>query len=267
MFYFNNGEEQDTTLFKENFHNYMITSAIITLCCSLPSVISAKSRPKIPPSISQQNIQQYNITLRGSLKMIFRNYSFISLLISFACINGFYLFYSITINDYLEVYFISDSMTSYLIIGSFLGGIVGSIILSILVDRIRTYKIMFIILNSLVVLLFALLLTFFEIFNLHEDKLDHVWLIAGFALYGLFMMPLISISMDLVCELTFPVRESIPLGIILSASHLTGLFSTFLIDVVFLKYDLPKYLPNLYSLGLLFISLISLILFKGIYKF
>lgn len=246
------------------FRNYTIAGAIITLCFCFPSILLMKSKPDIPPSVSQQNQKEYDYTLFESVQKCINRKSFVFLLCSFTCTNGFYYFYPVIITDYLKNYNISFFTTSYLVIVSCLGGLVGLIVLSILVDIKRMYRLPSLFLNFIMISVFIFITFFMEYFKVEENNknLFNVLLLISFGLYGFCLIPLFSIAMDFACELTYPVGESVSSGLMYSSSHLLGFLSTFLIDFFLTQFKEYKFLPNLYSIMLFAISLIFVCLSK-----
>ena len=79
--------------FKSKMVTYLTTEAIISVVICLFVVLFMRSKPKIPPSKSQNHYQSPPIW--DCLKLMIKNKNFIKLLISFTCVLS-----------YLNVYYI-----------------------------------------------------------------------------------------------------------------------------------------------------------------
>lgn len=222
-----------------------------------------KSKPKIPPSISQETQKTYNLSMKESISTLFRNKAYILLLISFTCTNGFYNFYPVIIENYLHNYSITSEKISYIFIFTLTGGLFGSFALSYVVDRLRIYKFPCIILNGLMIFSFSVFTALLEIYNNHHHDLDVFVLITCSIFYGFCLMSLFTVSIDFSAELTYPIGESISIAMMNIFSQTAGAASTYVVDYFLKNLTEYKLLPNLYSLSLFVISLLALLLIKG----
>jgi predicted MFS family arabinose efflux permease len=261
--YFNEENRATEELFKDAFKSYSVAGAIISTGCSILSILLMKSKPRIPPSISQQTQKSYNFSIKNSIAKIFKNTSFILLLISFICINGFYNFYPVIINDYLNVYFINQKEISYIFIFCLTGGFIGTFVMSFIVDSLRIYKFPCLILNGLMIFSFSIFTALLEMFNDTNENLQAFILIICSIFYGFSLMSLYTLSIDFACELTFPIGESISISLMHVSSQTAGAASTFLINYFLTTFQRYKFLPNVFSIGLFVISMVALFFIKG----
>ncbi len=222
-----------------------------------------KSKPKIPPSLSQQTQKSYNLSIKDSLTNLFNNNSYILLLISFTCTNGFYNFYPVIINDYLSNYFINQTAISYIFIFTLTGGLFGTFTLSIIVDRLRIYKFPCLIMNGLMIFSFSISTALLEMFNDTHENLDTFILIICSTFYGFCLMSLYTLHIDFACELTYPIGESISIATMHVFSQTAGAASTFLVNYFLTSYERYRFLPNFFSIGLFVISMFALFFIKG----
>ncbi len=265
--YFNTEESHTPAVFKLIFRDYCLTGAIVSMCCCIPSILLMKSKPNIPPSLSQQTILIFDLGLKESLVKLYNNKAFILLAISFACTNGFYNFYPVIINNYLSVYFIESKVISYIFVITLTGGLIGSFIISYLIDKYRIYKFPTIILNILMIFSYGLFTILLEIYNAESPGLNLFILILCCIFYGFCLMSIYSVCLDFGCELTYPVGESISLAIFHLFSQLSGSISTYIEDYFMTEMKGIKYLPNVYCLILFIISLFCIFIVQGNYIF
>ena len=259
--YFDKNDESSE--FMRKFQNYAFTGALVCLCSCVPSILLMKTKPNVPPSISAQTQREYNYSIKESIKQLFDNKCFVCILISYSTIFGFYVLYFVTANNYYTVFGIESKTISYLICLSNFTGIIGSLIFSYLVDRVRYYKKLFVTFNSIIVIIFFYMMIYLETYF---SKDNIIILYICFGLYGFCLIPLYSITLDFVCELTYPIGESFSIGILRAAGQVVGFLSSFFIDLFLENLSEYKYVTNVFCITLFIISLISLILLKGDYN-
>jgi Na+/melibiose symporter-like transporter len=257
--YFNN----EVTNFKEVFQQYVLTGAIITLCCCIPALLFMRTRPRVPPSISSQKFNEIinHGDLIENMKSLFNNKSFICMLISYSAINGYYFIYFVTANNYYSIYDIDQTTVSYLLCISNICGLICSILFSLVIDNIRHYKKIFVTLNSFLLVVFIFMTIYFETIYTKDNI---IILYICFGLFGTCLIPLYSIALDFVSEITYPIGESFSIGTIRSTAHIVGFISTYIIQILLEHLTEYKYLPHIYSISLFVISLIALGVLKGI---
>jgi len=133
-------------------------------------------------------------------------------------------------------------------------GLVGSAIAGVLIDKTHWYKagILLCLVGSIGA---GLLLTL----SFHPN--NFVLIAIGGALLGLTITPVIPIGLELSCEISFPLGEAIPNGLLLCSGQFTGigliLLMSWLIDS-----GRPEY-PNYITLGCFGISLLATLAFTG----
>lgn len=99
---------------------------------------------------------------------------------------------------------------------------------------------------------------------------DNFWpLLFSFCLMGFSVLPLLPVMMENCAEITYPVPEEIPMGILFAGSNILGLGFIFalqyLIDVD--PFGPPPFLPsNFFIIGILLLAFIILLFYKGEYK-
>jgi MFS family permease len=129
--------------------------------------------------------------------------------------------YGTIINEYFSRYGLLDSQTSYISAIANLIGILGSISVSILIDKFKNYRKTLLSLSILGMfshLLMTILLEFYEKYAL--IILLILWTLCSFSI-----VPIFTCSMDFVVELTYPVGESISGGLIMMVNQITGILA------------------------------------------
>lgn len=157
-----------------------------------------------------------------------KNKSFRALLICTTGIVGYFNIYGVVINEILDKYKITPNQTSILGIISNLSGLIGSVLISILIDKLRKYKKVFIIINCLsIVFHFAMTV-------LLEVTPDNAFIIAMilWTSVTICIIPIFTIGMDFVVELTYPVGESISGGVIMTFNQLSGIFGVRILIII-----------------------------------
>ena len=156
-----------------------------------------------------------------SLKMMFKNRNFNYLLGSITCIMGFFNLYGTVLNKYFALYKVTNLQTSIIGGVSNVLGIVGSIVISVIIDNIKKYRKPFLILNIIGFVAQVLITILCEV--LEDDAFILVVILWSFLAFS--VLPIFTISMDFVCELTYPVGESISGGLIMACNQISGILS------------------------------------------
>jgi Na+/melibiose symporter-like transporter len=203
--------------FKQGIFSYLKAEAIISATLCIPVILFIRSRPKIPPSISQSDYK--SPPLWECMKLMMSNKNFITLLIMFTCIMGYLNIYGTIINSYFSKYRLTDDETSF-IAGTANGvAITASIIVSIIIDKYKIYKKALLFL-SLTGLVSHLLMTIS--IEVYEDK-AWVFLLIFWTICSSTIVPIFTCSMDFVVEITYPVGESISGGFIMMVNQIVGI--------------------------------------------
>jgi len=152
---------------------------------------------------------------------MFRNKNFILLLISFTCILGYFNLYGTILNELFTKYSLSEKEMS--LIGGFANclALIGVLLISALIDKYKKYRISFLILNTIGIFShIGMTLALEYIKNNLFLYITVLW-----SLCSISILPIYTCSMDFVCELTYPVGESISGGLIMISSQISGIIS------------------------------------------
>ena len=215
--------------YKDNIEKYLYTEMIINGIFCLPTLILMKSKPSIPPSNSQNNYQSPPII--DCIKILFKNKSFILLLINFTFIMGYFNLYGTVSNSLYSMYKLNDDYISYVVGTANIAGILSSLLVSAIVDKYKNYKQIFIILNIIGIIFHGICTLFIELF---EDYTFIILIVCSTFCYCC-ILPIYTCSMDFVCELTYPVGETISGGIIMTFTQISGIIivtKKFILDFI-----------------------------------
>jgi hypothetical protein len=136
---------------------------------------------------------------------------------------GYYTLFVTIGEDYFSLYTEKGDDVSALMGFSNLAGILACIIVSTVLDKVRKYRLIFIILNIAAIVVHILLTTLLELTSGHGFLIVYIlW-----CLVSSLTLPIFTCSMDYVCELTYPVGESITGGLIMSLSQISGLLAVY----------------------------------------
>ena len=152
-----------------------------------------------------------------------KNGSFIKLSIATTFTLGFFNIYIVIVNEYFSYYGLKQKEITIISAISYSSGVIGSVFLSIVADRTKKYKLILIVLNIVLLLnhfVMTILMEFVQGHNFYFILVLIVYGITGFSL-----LSLITISVDLACEITFPIGESLSVGFMISCSRVLGFAS------------------------------------------
>jgi Na+/melibiose symporter-like transporter len=163
---------------------------------------------------------------------MFKNKSFITLLISFTCILGFFNLYGTIGVTYFGMYTRKGEDVSYVVGVANFAGIIGCIIVSVILDKYKTYKKAFLILNIIGIISQILLTVLLE----EVEGYGYILLFILWTMVSVTVLPIYTCCMDFVCELTYPVGESISGGLIMSCTQISGIITVY--KIIILDFDM-----------------------------
>lgn len=218
-----------------DMNKYLVAEAIIVIIFSIPAILLFKSKPKYAPSVSQNNMVVPDF--KSSIQMLVKNRNFMCLFCAFSIIVGYFNLMGTILNQFLAAYSITTTQTSIVGgVGNFLG-ILGCIFSSILIDKEKNYKKVFLILLSVGLGSQVILTIAAEFISVSYSFF--LWLIC-WSLLLLAAVPCYAIGMDYVCEITYPIGEIVSGGFIMAGSQLVGIGQTYLsnyfLDVLNMRY-------------------------------
>lgn len=229
-----------------------LSSAVGLLGCFL-----FKEKPDNPPSLtelmriendenSQTQTEKINKSIMADILKLFKNKQFIILLIYFSVFVGFFTFFYSIVNDIFEKYHFEDKDLANKVSGlANFAGILGNLSFTIFASNTRKVKLLLIIIN---ILFFINFLGFTLLLSLNV-KSEWVYYITFFIIGGL-NTPAFVLSIDLSCEICYPINDTTIVGILFVVSQIVG-------------YAFTAFLSSLLNSSLIiFVNIIVLILFS-----
>jgi FLVCR family feline leukemia virus subgroup C receptor-related protein len=213
-----------------------------------------RNKPKFPPSYSQQTYKI--LSLKEGLQSLKKDTNFIKVLISLTCIVGFINIFGTIFNSYMALYKIKDSTASYTAATANLVGIIAALFVGNIIDKSKKYKYAMIICNIISLCTFIVTLILMETIN--QKYLSIISFICYTLIIG-FSVPIYTSGMDFVCEITYPVGESISEGVIMTFNQIMGIIGILICDSFRLYLKQYKFLTNLFCIILFIISCVTLL--------
>ena len=155
----------------------------------------------------------------------------------------------------MALYKIKDSTATYTAAIANLFGILTALIVGAIIDKFKKYRLAMIICNISSLVVFIITTILMEVIK--KKNLG----ITSFICYTLIIgtaVPIYTSGMDYVCEITYPVGESISEGIIMSFNQIMGIVGIIICDSFRTYLKKYKFLTNLFCILLFIISLFSL---------
>ncbi|KAL4450799.1 hypothetical protein ABPG74_011641 [Tetrahymena malaccensis] len=209
---------------RDQVYQLMLWQAVTMTIAIVPCVIFFREKPPTPPSHAAE---AEKMSFKESFVVIFQNKDFIKLFFAFGCVLGNFNSIATLINFYLEQFGFSSDETSYFGAMFIVSGLIGSGILSVIVERTSAYK--------KVMTITCLISIFTYGLQMGMLVLENFWLLMiAIFLMGFFTTPLIPISMDFACEITFPISEPFSSGLVLASGQL---FGSILVRLIEQKYN------------------------------
>ena len=237
--------------YKDEFYDYVFWEFILVAILCVPTFFFIYSKPKEAVSYSQKDYK--SPPLKESLKLLFHNKNFVKFLICSTCIIGFFNIYGTILNPYLALYDISDDDASYAAAAANGFGILSSLIVSVILDKSKAYRNTMVILNIFGLLFMIVLTVLLET----VDSKPFIQAIVLFSCIIAFIVPIYTTGMDYVCELTYPVGESISGGLIMCFNQLSGIIGILIADVLIHHCEEYRYLTNILAILMIAGSLVA----------
>ncbi|EAR83953.1 MFS transporter (macronuclear) [Tetrahymena thermophila SB210] len=228
-------------------YDLMLIQAILITACCIPTVIFFREKPPTPPSHSA-SVEKSKFS--ESMSILIRDKNFIFLYIYFGCILGNFNSIATLINFFLEQFSYSSDDTSYFGAVFIISGLIGSAILSIVVEKYQKYKLVIIISTVTSILSYSLAMGVLSIENFSLQ-------LVSFFLYGFFATPLIPLSLEFACEITYPISETIGSGLVFKSGQMFGVLQI-VISTEVIQIDSQNNVYICMALGL-FLQILGLV--------
>ncbi|KAL4430218.1 hypothetical protein ABPG74_014777 [Tetrahymena malaccensis] len=197
---------------RNQIYDLMLVQAIVITACCIPSIIFFREKPPTPPSHAA-NTEKTNF--KESMPKLVKDKNFLYLYISFGCILGNFNSIATLINFYLEKFTYTSDETSYFGAIFIVSGLIGSAVITSIVEKNHRYKFVMIVTSILSIFCYSFMMGVLPVENFGLQ-------LFAFFLYGFFATPLIPISLEFACEITFPISETISSGLIYKSGQLFG---------------------------------------------
>ncbi|KAL4430217.1 hypothetical protein ABPG74_014776 [Tetrahymena malaccensis] len=230
-------------------YDLMLIQAIMITACCAPTVIFFREKPPTPPSHSA-SVEKSKFS--ESMTILIKDKNFILLYIYFGCILGNFNSIATLINFFLEQFSYSSDDTSYFGTVFIISGLIGSAVFSIIVEKNQKYKLAIIISSIASILSYSLTMGFLslDIFSLQ---------LIAFFLFGFFATPLIPLSLEFACEITYPISETIGSGLVYKSGQMFGVLQI-VISTEVISIDSQNSVYICMALGLI-LQILGLIFF------
>ncbi|XP_066259987.1 uncharacterized MFS-type transporter C09D4.1 [Euwallacea similis] len=227
--------------------------AILTSIILLLMLLFFKNAPPTPPSYAAQQQAEESVDFKQSLINLFKNRSFVLLLMAYGINVGVFYAISTLLSDIiLRFYEGAEQDAGRIGLVITVAGMVGSVCCGYILDRSRKFKE-----TTIVVYAFSLIGMLIFTFTLNKG-LYVVYLVSGFL--GFFMTGLLPVGFELGSELTYPEPEGTQAGLLNAASQVFGIGFTNMYSKLF--YDNNDTWANIsmcisLAVGLFMISCVS----------
>ncbi len=187
-----------------------LVSAVLLLL-----ILFIRDKPRHPPSraAAVQNTQDYSTSLKNLLKS--KDYLLLLLSVSmgYGCLISFFA----TVEFYVHPFNFSNNaqIVSLLLSAATVFGLLGSVFMSWMVKRSMQFK------KILVICYLAGAVEMVMIYFSFEAHSLHLVAVTG-AFVGFFILPATPLTLQLGCEIAFPVKEATVAGLLLAGAQVTG---------------------------------------------
>ncbi|XP_056641818.1 uncharacterized MFS-type transporter C09D4.1-like [Diorhabda sublineata] len=204
-----------------------ITGAIIFLIV----VLFFRSKPKLPPSISQlqllTQLEENKSRFWKDCKLLMKNRDYIIILVVFGIVNGLWNAFAIVINTFYIHYF-PDGETDIGIISLvtiIFGGCIGSVVFGFILDKTHQFK-----KTTLAVLACGTITYIFYVISMVLQL--RIATFITIPLFGFFIASTLAIAFEYTIEVTYPIPESVSCSILNAFIFLCAIIATFIIEAV-----------------------------------
>jgi len=211
---------------KQQIFNMLFFMAILGSALVAPTFLLFQTKPKIPPSKAAES---KSISYTQSLKMLFRNKNALILIFGGSLIIGTNMTIAAVLQLILKPFDFTNDTVGYCITFSIILGLPSSLIVGGFVGKTKKYKL------TVVSVGIAATLSLAAIALAAQTK-DALIMKIAFCVFGLAVNPLYPITVEFLCEVSFPVAEVMVGGIFYTLSQLLGTAESFGADA-FLEED------------------------------
>ena len=233
---------------KTQVFNLMLVEAILCSGVFIVILVGFSDKPRVPPSISAGQSRQ---PFRPALKAVFRNKSYLLLLVAFSMAQGAQGVITALISLISTPYGFS-SLDNSIFGGLFLlVGLIGAGVFGAIVTHLKKYKT-----TCIIACIGAVGSLLFLVFTLQIKSM--IISCIAVSVLGFMLNPIIPISYELAIELTYPIGEAMTGGILNCGGQVLGIVG---IGLSYVLQNQPIIICIICAAGLA-IGVISLVLTK-----
>jgi len=207
---------------KKQVYNMLFFMAILGSVLLAPTFLLFKNKPKIPPS---KAAEAKSVAYMKSLIMLMKNGRAMVLIIGGSLIIGTNMTIAAVLQLLLKPFNFQNADVGYYITFSIVLGLPSSLLVGYIVNKTKKYKATIVSLGvgatlSLVAIMFA-------------AKTENAIIMGvAFCLFGFIVNPLYPITVELLCEMSYPVAEVMVGGIFYTLSQVLGTGESFGADAL-----------------------------------
>lgn len=204
-----------------------IAGAIIFLIV----VLFFRSRPKLPPSISQlqllTQVEEDKLKFWKDCKLLMKNRDYLIILAVFGVVNGVWNAFAIVINSFYTHYFPNGENDIGIIslVTIILGGCIGSVVFGFILDKTHQFK-----RTSLTVLACGTITYIFYVISIVSEA--RIATFITIPIFGFFIASTLAIAYEFTIEVTYPIPESVSCSILNAFIFFFAIIVTFIIEAV-----------------------------------
>ncbi|CAG9325767.1 unnamed protein product [Blepharisma stoltei] len=233
---------------KTEIGNLMLIEAILSTISFILVVFCFRAKPKTPPSSSAE---VERVDFRQSLPILLKNKNYLLLLIYFSAGIGTQNTLATIIELIGKPYGFSSAAVSLFAALSITFGLIGDAIASKIVTKMLKFKLFCLIIGCLSIIAFGIFTLTLPIGSIAITAIS-------ICLVGFLLMPMLPISYELGCELTFPIGEAMAGGLLNCGGTIFGILE---VGIAYLLNNQPIASCIICIIGLL-IGTVSIFLVK-----
>ncbi|KAI9494405.1 major facilitator superfamily domain-containing protein [Zychaea mexicana] len=204
-------------------YNFLFV-ACFTTAFAIPAIFIPR-KPKTPPSYSASNKNVRQIPFWQSIRMLFTNFQYIIIWLSFGVMCGLFSTISSLLAQILLPYGISEDDAGIAAVALIIAGIVGAVASGIFIDKTQKHV--------WVLKSFVPVVGFMYLALLMVVKPDNYGAIVGIcAIMGFFTFSLLPVALELSVECSYPVSESISSPLLWLCSQILAFVFTISMDAL-----------------------------------
>ncbi|CDW79334.1 UNKNOWN [Stylonychia lemnae] len=199
---------------KDAFMEYLLVQNIMVTILSIPILLTAKDKPKNPPSLSAMRIEP-KLQFGKEIKNLVSNKSYLLLSGTFTFLYGIYTSLGAVVSSVTTPFGFNAVDNSIFGATFIFFGVVGSFFFGVMLDKTAKYKFIVCLTSTLACCFISL-----AFWTLQSENV--VLFSVNLACIGFFVIPIIPTSYAFAVELTYPVPESISNGMMIMVSQIFG---------------------------------------------